>query len=219
VRRKKLCFILIVFIFLFFTTAATSLARDDWQNWDVLSFKKNINEKMYLKLSLHNRIRDDMSEYFFGGIQIGPAFKINKYLEISPSYFFIKNKNKGHFDQENRWLLDINLKWEVSNFKIIHRNRIEYRDLPSLNRWRYRDNIKIGLPVKCRNLSLMPYLSEEIFYEERKDEWNQNRFSVGVSMDITRSINFDIYYLLRSDRSGADWDESNVLGTTLTYSF
>ncbi len=65
----------------------------------------------------------------------------------------------------------------------------------------------------------MPYLSEEIFYEERKDQWDQNRLSVGVAIDITKELNFDIYYLFRSDRIGSDWVGINVFGTTFTISF
>lgn len=194
-------------------------ARDDWESWNTLKFKKAINKKVDLNISLEARFQDDMDEFYFGGIQIGPEFKINKYLNISPSYFWVNSKAKGHFQDEHRYILDGINKLKISVFKLENRLRLEYRDLRSLERFRYRYRFKIGLPTKFFNRSVTPYISEEIFYEERINEFNQNRFSTGVSLNIIKGVDFDIYYLLRSDRTGRDWSERNVLGTSLSFSF
>jgi hypothetical protein len=79
-----------------------------------------------------------------------------------------------------------------------------------------------GIPFTVCKHSIMPYVSGEIFYEERKGEFDQYRVSSGVSLNLTKDIVFDIYYLLRSDKDSTtrdDWTDANVLGTALTFSF
>jgi hypothetical protein len=196
-------------------------AAEDWQYWNALNIKKTVNEKIDLFISLTGRFNNDMHHFFYGGVQIGPVFKINKNLEISPSYFWLQSESKGHFYVENRPMLDVNLKWKMRIFKFTHRSRLEYRSLMTLSRWRYRDLIKVGVPFTLCKHSIMPYVSGEIFYEERKDKFNQSRFSVGCSINLIKGIDFDLYYLKRSDRvnNREEWPGTNVFGTALTLSF
>ncbi len=215
--KINLCGLIIVF--LIFGTSVGALARDDWENWSALNLKKGLNEKTDLKLSLTGRFRDDISDFYYGGVQIGPVFKVNKYFQLSPAYYYIESKSGGHFDTEHRYMLDATFNWKVKKLKLCHRSRFEYRDLPSLSRWRYRDFIKIGLPTKFFNHDFTPYVSEEIFYEERRNEFNQNRVSLGTTVKINKTVELDIYYLLRSDKSGGDWSERNVFGTSLNLNF
>lgn len=198
-------------------------AQGDWQYWNAQNFKKTINEKVDLRLSIFERFNKDMHDLFYGGFQIGPVFKINKYLDVYPNFCYIQTKDsKGHFRPERRPTLDVNLKWKMNMFKFTHRSRLEYRFLKALSRWRYRDYIMAGIPFSVYKHSVMPYVSGEIFYEERKNEFNQYRVSSGVSINITKDIVFDIYYVLRRDKastSSGDWLDTNVLGTALTFNF
>ena len=70
-----------------------------------------------------------------------------------------------------------------------------------------------------RPLCPMPYASGEIFYEERIDQFDQNRFALGVSTNIAKGVDFDIYLMRRHDRSGKRWLGKNILGTTITFAF
>jgi len=210
--------VLIVF-FLILGISDRVLAKDDWEYWPAINVKKALNEKMDLKVSFAGRFKDDMDKFYFGGAQLGSAFKVNEYFSVTPSYFFIKYEDSGHFEEEHRYMLDAAFSWKMKKMKLSHRSRFEYRDLPALDRWRYRARLKAGLPVKVHNRSLTPYVSEEIFYDERKGEFNQNRFSLGSVIKINKAVSVDVYYLLRSDKKGEDWSERNALGTSLNLSF
>ncbi len=220
---RKLSLFFLALLGLSIIVTDISFADTDWQYWNAQNFKKTINKKMDLKLSIFERYNKDMHHIFYGGFQIGPVFKLNQYLDIYPSYCYIQNKDSaGHFRPERRPTLDVNLKWKMNMLKFTHRSRLEYRFLKALSRWRYRDYLIAGIPFTVCKHSVMPYVSGEIFYEERKNEFNQKRFSSGVTMNITKDIIFDIYYVLRRDKpktSSDDWLDTNVLGTALTFNF
>ncbi len=196
-----------------------AFARDDWECWPTANIKKNINEKVSLKASFAGRFKDDMAKFYYGGAQLGVEFKVNKYFSVAPSYLFTKYKNSGYFEDEYRYILDAVFSCKVKRLKVDYRSRVEYRDLSALDCWRYRSRFKAGLPVKVYEYSLMPYISEEVFFNERKNEFDQNRFSLGVMVKITEVTSVDIYYILRSDKKGEDWSERNVLGISLNFSF
>lgn len=222
-RRIKMNLFCLLTLGLFLIMGDIALAETDWHYWNAMNFKKAINKKMDLKLSLFERFNRSMHHLYYGGFQVGPVFKINQYLDIYPSYCYIQNKDSaGHFRPEDRPTLDINLKWKMNMLKFTHRSRLEYRFLKALSRWRYRDYLMAGIPFTVCKHSIMPYVSGEIFYEERKDEFDQYRVSSGVSINVTKDIVFDIYYLLRSDKDRTDkdtWTDANALGTALTFNF
>lgn len=214
---------LFVVLLSFLTITSTALADTDWQYWNALNFKKSINKKVDFKVSLYERFNRSMHHLFYAGFQIGPVFKIKQWLDISPSYCYIQSKDsKGHFRQEDRPTLDVILKWKMNMLKFTNRARVEYRFLKTYSHWRYREYLMMGLPFSIRKHSVMPYVSAEIFYEERRNEFDQRRFSSGVLINIIKGIDFDIYYLFRTDKdsnTSDEWTDANVLGTAFTFSF
>ena len=222
-ERMRAGFFFGLFLLLLLINVGTASADTDWQYWNALYLKKSLSEKIDLKLTIYERFDRSMHHLFYAGFQIGPVFKINRYLEVSPSYCYIESKDsKGHFRQEDRPTLDVNFKWKTGILKFTHRSRLEYRFLKALSRYRYRDLLIGGIPFTISKHAIMPYVSGEIFYEERKDEFDQYRLSSGVAINLTKDIVFDIYYLLRSDKASTDlhnWTDLNVLGTSLTFNF
>lgn len=73
----------------------------------------------------------------------------------------------------------------------------------------------MGYPVNIKTTVLTPYVSDEIFYDTVPGQLNQNRISLGIEFHFHRSLGMRLYYLLRSERFGSDWDESHILGTAL----
>ena len=80
---------------------------------------------------------------------------------------------------ENRLLAAVNernivrveaetLKADLGAFKISDRNRIAYRDRSSTDEWRYRNRIKLAYPIPVKKITLVPFVSEEIFFPSLK---------------------------------------------------
>ncbi len=218
-KETKLWLYAIAATVLFLSGIPQAFAKDDWEYWPAINMGKDLNEKINLGISLQSRFKNDMNKVYYGGAQLASAFKLNECFSLTPSYCFIKYDSKGHFEEEHRYILDAGFSWKTEKMQLGQRSRFEYRNLPASDGWRYRCRFKAGFPLKLYTRSLKPYFSEEIFYDERKNEFNQNRFSLGTVLKINERVSLDFYYLLRSDKKGNDWSNRNALGTSINLKF
>jgi hypothetical protein len=200
--------------------AVPALARDDWQYWNNFQLKAPIYKELRLQVAGEQRIRDDFSDLFLANVSAGLLWQPYHFLEFGPFYKFEHEKSSsGKRTDENRYYLEASLKWKRWGFKFKDRSRGEYRNIAGEDAFRYRNQFKIAYPLEIKKLQVTPYMSNEIFYDGDKDEWNQNRFISGLTFRLTRFANVSVYYMLRSKRSGHDWDEFNVLGSNFSLSF
>ena len=77
---------------------------------------------------------------------------------------------------------------------------------------------KLALSTQLAGRTLTPYVSDDIFYDDSRDAWNQHRLALGVSIPWGKAkgveLSTDVYYMLQS-RLGSrrDWSSAHVLGT------
>jgi hypothetical protein len=109
----------------------------------------------------------------------------------------------------------------MKGFKFEDRSRMEYRHFDyQADSWRYRNKVTVRLPWKLTRMEIQPYLSDEIHIGfGGTNQFNQNRFSPGVGMNLTKNIKAEIYYLLQSAKSSGRWADTNILGTKLKLVF
>ncbi len=68
--------------------------------------------------------------------------------------------------------------------------------------WRYRNKVTVKLPWKFTELDIQPYISDEIFISfDGATELNQNRFSSGFAMNLTKNLKAEIYYMLQDSKN------------------
>jgi len=79
--------------------------------------------------------------------------------------------------------------------------------------------IKITRPVIMDGFAFTPYVSEEIFYDFRVGDFNQNRIAVGLSKEIGRNLGIGLYYMYKSNKKENSWSGANVLGTKFEIAF
>jgi hypothetical protein len=78
----------------------------------------------------------------------------------------------------------------------------------------------VKLPWKFTKLEIQPYISDEIFIGfDGATELNQNRFSPGLTMNLTKNLKLDVYYMLQDSKSSGKWVDANILGTKLKLAF
>jgi len=128
---------------------------------------------------------------------------------------------KGTFKLENEPYVTTTLLWDLLGLKFDDRNRLEYRHFDyQTDSWRYRNKITVKLPWKFAKFEIQPYLSDEIFIGfSTISELNQNRLSPGLSMNLTKNMKAEIYYILQNTKSSGKWKDTNVLGTKLKIAF
>lgn len=193
----------------------------DFQIWntDVEEFK--INDKSKMVFEEEFRWADNANEFYYHHYDAGLFYNLEKWLNLGAGYRHIYELKKGKFKIENEPYVNVTLSANLKGFKIDDRSRMEYRHFDyQFDPWRYRNKFTIKTPWKFTGLEIQPYLANEIFIGFGKiDEFNQNRFSAGFSMNLIKNLKGEIYYMLQSSKSSDKWIDTNVLGTKLKIIF
>ncbi len=193
----------------------------DFQVWntDVEEFKINNDSKIAVEEEF--RWGKNASEFYYQHYDLGYFYNLEKWLNIGGGYRHVYELKRGKFESEFEPYLTATLLWGLLGFKFDDRSRIEYRYFNySDDAWRYRNKITAKLPWKFTKLEIQPYVSDEIFIGfSTISEFNQNRFSSGLSMNLTKNLKAEIYYTLQSAKSSGKWVDANVLGTKIKIVF
>ena len=116
------------------------------------------------------------------------------------------------------------------DFLLSDRNREDFRFINGDFSFRYRNRVTIEreLPV-LKSRTITPYISGEIFYDTRFNEWNRNRVAVGVQHTLIRGplqkmllpkrqVVLDLYFMRQND-SRSDTPPVNAIGASLAFYF
>jgi hypothetical protein len=213
--------VLIMVLILVLANSVYAYDDGDFQVWntDVEEFK--INDDTKIALEEEFRWADNASEFYYHHYDIGLFYSLKKYLSIGGGYRHIYELKKGKFKIENAPYTTLTLLWDFKGIKFEDRNRMEYRHFDyQADSSRYRNKVTVKLPWKLTKIQIQPYLSDEILVGfGGTNQLNQNRFSSGIGMSLTKSIKAEIYYMLQTTKSSGKWIDANVLGTKLKISF
>lgn len=214
-------FILVSLFLMVIPTAVYAYDDGDFQVWntDVEEFKINKDSKIAFEEEF--RWGDNANEFYYHHYDIGFFYNLKKYLNIGGGYRHIYELKKGKFKLENEPYLTATLLWDIKGFKFDDRNRMEYRHFVyQADSGRYRNKVTVKLPWKFTRIEIQPYLSDEIFVGfGGTNQFNQNRYSCGLGMNLTKNIKAEIYYLLQSSKASPHWTDTNVLGTKVKMAF
>ncbi len=92
--------------------------------------------------------------------------------------------------------------------------------LEANNDWQYCSNYQIEKKLNKKiSFKLSPYIADEIFYDFGIKGFNKNRIYVGIDFLVLKRIKFDLSYFLESNKKSDGCGNTNVIMTTLKYSF
>src|SRR5688572_5079089 len=192
---KKFFFSLFAITFLFsVNNFAQPLPESDFQSWNDIQISfpliktKGENDKKVERLSffVSGTFRFGRNVSRFVDERIGAGFDIfvNKYLSLSPSYFYRAGQPlPNRKEYEHRLRFDVNLEKKWSAVSIRDRNRVEYRMRNFVrNSVRYRNRVQLRIPVKRDEKEIfVPFVATEPFYDFQVKKWTRNEFSAGIS--------------------------------------
>ncbi len=212
-----LSLMLFIFVFPFQTTAYD---HGDWQFWNTERLEGELAEKWKLCIEQQFRFGDDMAELYFHHTDIGVRFTVRKWLDTSMHYRHIYELKSGEWMEENRPHLNFTLKWSWKGFRFSDRNRGEIRLRRGKDEaWRYRNKFTVKYPVDRDTVCLIPYISDEVYWDFERDEYSRNRLYTGITLKIWKILSVDMHYLLQSSKSNDKWSDANVLGLKLSLKF
>lgn len=210
----------IIGLTLFLTVEIYAYDDGDFQVWNTENQEFKVNKDSKITLEEEFRWGDDASEFYYQHYDAGFVYSLNKHLDLGVNYRQVYEKKKGDFKEENRPHINAILKYDFYGFKLDDRNRLEYRHFDyQADSWRYRNKFTVKFPWKFTMLEIQPYLADEVFLDFQNKAFSRNRLYSGFSMNFTRNLKAEIYYLLQSSRSGNNWVNANVLGTKLKLIF
>jgi hypothetical protein len=218
---KKECFLILVFVAALFNFAH-AYDDGDFQVWntDVEEFK--VNKDLKVAFEEEFRWADNANEFCYHHYDWGLFYSWNKYLNLGAGYRQIYELKSGEFKPENDPYLTATLFLDVWGVAFDSRSRLEYRHFDYQDdSWRYRNKFTLKFPWKFTKIQIQPYISDEIFigFGNSVNEFNQNRFSSGLGLNLTKNLKAEIYYMLVSAKSSGIWKDANVLGVKLKASF
>jgi len=213
----------IVFVLLVLFSAASLYAYDDgdFQVWNTETEEFKINKEAKMVLEEEFRWGGSAKEFYYQHYDLGFFYNLQKYLNVGAGYRHVLSKSKGKFRVENEPYITATLLWDIAKFKLDDRSRLEYNHFDYKDdTWRYRNKLTLKLPWKFTRFEVQPYLADEIFILfDDGQRLNQNRFSAGLAMTITKNLKGEIYYMLQDTKSSGRWSSINVLGTKVKLLF
>lgn len=199
---------------------AHAFDNHDWQFWTTEAVEYKITDQWNAKMDAQFYFGDDMSDLFYRHADIGISRKVAPWLGIGVNYRFIEQKKNDEWKQESRPHINGTFYWRTGGLRFSDRNRLEYRIREDAHDfWRYRNRLRVGLPLQWSRLNIEPYVSYEVFIDSEQEEVNGNRASVGVGSSFLEHFKLELYYMFQSEKKDVGWTDANILGTNLSLSF
>ena len=203
-------------------------ADSDFQYWNMEAIEGKINDKWKAYMEAEFRFGDDASKFYYQHTHLEIGYKVNDWLEIAPGYrqvweLFEKSVDEpGQEDwfAEARPMINFLLKHKWKGWELRNRNRFEYRifEIDKEDVFRYRNALLVNSPWKWTQWNINPFIADEIFIQEN-DDFNRNRFYVGVNVDLMEHLTGRIFYLWQTSEKDNEWIDFNIIGTQLKFKF
>ncbi len=110
------------------------------------------------------------------------------------------NQTEDTTKREDRGIAELTLRWALKGGVLVaDRNRLELRWIEGAYSTRYRNRLSVEREVEIGHYPLTPYVSAELYYDSRYDEWNRQRYRAGVELPLHHRAMLDAYYAHQHD--------------------
>jgi|GEM_PF-1436719 len=217
-NRVKLWMSLPVLLLL---AAGPARAAGDWKYFSryMLSVPLETNA-VALVVKPEWRFRNGMSELYLVKPEFGLAFTLNRYLEFAPYYVYQDAKTAAGWSHSDLSYLDGTLKFPLRplyDLKVIDRLRNQYDWDKKIMIW--RNSLRLTRAFAVRQMNVLPFIEEEIFYSQETGQFINNWASVGLSISMRKYLDLSVSYMLETERTTDGWANANVLVSALGLRF
>lgn len=130
---------------------------------------------------------------------------------------------------EHRPYASTTVRGKLFDIDTSNRFMLEYRDFADkIDYFRFRNNITLNSPFESfdtRSIRLLnrervkPYIADEVFFNSNGQGFSQNRVYLGIQLKITKTISANPYYMFQTVKKDDRWQNNNIVGFDLTFSF
>jgi len=214
--------ILISIIALSLTTSTFAYEDKGFQYWSAASVSSKINKEWKIVVEEEFRIGDDGGNLYYQHTDLGFVYSgFSNNIDIGFNYRNIQEKNsEDNTRPENRPHLNLTLKGKLFNLTTANRSRLEFRDKDNKEDvWRYRNKTTIKLLPIPNFKNIQPYIANEVFIDLDRNDFTKNRFYAGATFKLAGNTKLDIFYLWQAIKSKREWEDTQILGTHIKFSF
>ena len=180
-----------------------------------------------LEIEFYERYDEVISNFYEYFVQSGVAFRVRRWLTVTPLYRYQRFPGNPAVAYENRLLLNVTMStsrgaWRP-NLRTIVEGRFPDNRIASA-RFRFRPGIDYTLPLRMKRRPVL-VVSNEFFVVPGTNSFaaggsfTQNRFQVGVRLPITDWFSIRPYYLLQSVNLPKGWETDEIIGISLATKF
>jgi hypothetical protein len=199
--------------------AEKAFPGDDEQFWNEVVFKHKVNSHLETHLKLEQRFVNDFGDFGLHNYTPGFVYNLKDYLEFELNYKYEAEKRGKEWTDEHRVEIIPILKWNWEEIKFKVRNRLEYRDIEGETSWRLREKIAFKRKMDIEGVEVNFSASEEIFYDFKIGQFNQNRIKLGLSKNLNSIFEAGLFYMYKSNKGKEDWFGAHILGTAFVIGF
>jgi hypothetical protein len=211
-----------VLIFLTLSLTSSVSSAQETQKWMFATLRLWEEASQRLDFTTHTRFESLDEQPTLYQLQPRFSFSCGKYFRCATNYSFFalkarENSGEEKTEHQNRFEGELNPFFKISDrWSYNGRNRFEYlvdSKFDFINsRIRHRDLVErlnpFGLPIKA-------YISNEIFFSQSDQSFNQNRFiplGIRIPWDDTE---VSIYPMILTNKRDGEWNNALVLGLDL----
>jgi hypothetical protein len=144
-----------------------------------------------------------------------------RFLSFLAGYRYITSLGSGSAFLEHRWLVELTSRFPApGKLLLIDRHRGEMRFISSKGfSTRYRNKLQAERDFNpAGSFRFTPYVYGELYYDTRYDEWNRNRYAIGIRFPARSHFVPEIYFLHQNDSKSTP-QHVNALGVTFNLYF
>jgi hypothetical protein len=205
--------------------ALTDAQVQDFQIWTGPVLKYNFSKKFRAEFEQQFRFNDNASKYDYTFSELGLRYKVFKYLELKAvfrqSFLPPAESGSGISDSDkSRLCFAAGTGTELFNTGVNLGYRLMYQDSWENSSLKTSQYIRNRINVDY-NLSKLvdPYIDWESYFRlDGKNEFRQNRYTVGLNWRILKQLNLDTYYRYQKEINVKNPEADFILGLGLIYS-
>ncbi|MBU1124931.1 MAG: DUF2490 domain-containing protein [Candidatus Omnitrophica bacterium] len=206
--------------FISFGIISSVLAERDWEYWSQESVSLTLSKRINYLVMSEWRFKDDMQHNYLFKMETGPSIKVNDYFDVALIYAYQEKKSGNMWDRSDYSYLDFTGKYifkELGDIKLSNRFRYQY-DYDK-GKAILRHSFKLSKGFHLGKYELLPYFSEEPFYDTKKDRITEHRSAAGIGISFFRNVSVGLGYMFNSKRGTNKWTYANVFISNVTIKF
>jgi hypothetical protein len=201
-----------------------SFASDEFASWQALNLK--YLDTRYVDLVFYGEVRESFEPSRFGGYLLSQQMKFALHPNLSGgiNYTFISSpaRKTDHLQDTHRAEFELTPHFKLGDgVEVNTRQRLELRWVEGQSgvSERSRSRLQLDFPMHDTGRLSSVYVSGEIFYDYTQHQFTESRFvPVGMTFRLSKKTSLSTFYMWQELRSGQQWYNRHILGTTLSIS-